>query len=81
MTYSTNQGVVATIVCLVAGKTLFDTYNVISDTPFCAHTVNPIRAQALTRFLEGLLDSMPQALFLAIVLVQLKSENRRWIMW
>jgi hypothetical protein len=82
VTFATGQGVLATIVTLCGGKTMFDTFNVVADRPLTrARSVNPVRALALTRLQELVLDALPQAFHQLIVLVQLEGGERNLLLW
>ena len=50
-TFSTGQGVLATVITLCGGKTMYDTYNVMWDRD-AEGSMNPVRALAFTRMYE-----------------------------
>ena len=50
-TFSTGQGVLATVITLCGGKTMYDTYNVMWDRD-AVGSMNAVFALALTRFYE-----------------------------
>eukprot|EP00618_Florenciella_parvula_P016977 CAMPEP_0119473200 /NCGR_PEP_ID=MMETSP1344-20130328/4942_1 /TAXON_ID=236787 /ORGANISM="Florenciella parvula, Strain CCMP2471" /LENGTH=2127 /DNA_ID=CAMNT_0007506261 /DNA_START=134 /DNA_END=6517 /DNA_ORIENTATION=- len=82
VTFSTGQGVLVAVVTLCGGKTMFDTYSVLANRQLSAEgSVNPVRALALTRMQELVLDALPQTFHQLSVLVQLEYAEQTYLLW
>ena len=63
------------------GKPIFDTWNVVAERPLSVGSVNPVRALAITRIFEVVLDSLPQAFWQGYAIVRLDPSDRSTLMW